>query len=136
MVEGPGRRSSASTAELLDPEFQTVATFRPRRAGPGFFCDGTTPSRFIQTIFCLPLLFRICTIHDSDPAHRPLHRRREPLRPAKALGFDIDYKRLLEGVPERGDLMRAYYYTAMIEDQEYSPIRPLVDWLDYNGFPS
>ena len=31
-------------------------------------------------------------------------------------------------------LVRAYYYTAMVDDQEYSPIRPLVDWLDYNGF--
>ena len=27
-----------------------------------------------------------------------------------------------------------FYYTAIIEDQEYSSIRPLVDWLDYNGY--
>lgn len=53
---------------------------------------------------------------------------------AKALNIDIDYKRLLEEFRKRGILMRAYYYTAIIDDQEYSPIRPLVDWLDYNGF--
>jgi uncharacterized LabA/DUF88 family protein len=53
---------------------------------------------------------------------------------AKALNFDIDYKKLLEEFRKRGVLVRAYYYTAIIEDQEYSPLRPLVDWLDYNGF--
>ena len=53
---------------------------------------------------------------------------------AKGLNFDIDYKKLLEEFRKRGVLVRAYYYTAIIEDQEYSPIRPLVDWLDYNGF--
>ena len=53
---------------------------------------------------------------------------------ARALGFDIDYRRLLEVFSDRGKLLRAFYYTALIEDQEYSPIRPLVDWLDYNGY--
>ena len=53
---------------------------------------------------------------------------------ARALGFDIDYRRLLEVFTEKGRLLRAFYYTALIEDQEYSPIRPLVDWLDYNGY--
>ncbi len=53
---------------------------------------------------------------------------------ARALGFDIDYKRLLEEFASKGHLVRAFYYTALIEDQEYSPIRPLVDWLDYNGY--
>ena len=53
---------------------------------------------------------------------------------AKALGFDIDYKRLLKEFQGRGTLVRAYYYTAVIEDQEFSSIRPLIDWLDYNGF--
>ncbi len=53
---------------------------------------------------------------------------------AKGLGFDIDYRKLLEEFRKRGILVRAYYYTALVEDQEYSPIRPLVDWLDYNGF--
>ena len=53
---------------------------------------------------------------------------------ARALGFDIDYKRLLEMFSAKGRLIRAFYYTALVEDQEYSPIRPLVDWLDYNGY--
>jgi len=53
---------------------------------------------------------------------------------SKGLGFDIDYRKLLEEFRQRGVLIRAYYYTALVEDQEYSPIRPLVDWLDYNGF--
>jgi uncharacterized LabA/DUF88 family protein len=53
---------------------------------------------------------------------------------AKALGFDIDYRRLLQEFQGRGMLLRAFYYTAVIEDQEYPSIRPLVDWLDYNGY--
>lgn len=53
---------------------------------------------------------------------------------AKSLGFDIDYKRLLKEFQSRGKLIRAFYYTALVEDQEYSSIRPLIDWLDYNGF--
>ncbi|HEY8261629.1 MAG TPA: NYN domain-containing protein [Methylosinus sp.] len=53
---------------------------------------------------------------------------------AKSLGFDIDYKRLLREFQSRGRLIRAFYYTALIEDQEYSSIRPLIDWLDYNGY--
>ena len=53
---------------------------------------------------------------------------------AKTLGFDIDYKRLLKEFQSRGKLIRAFYYTALVEDQEYSSIRPLIDWLDYNGF--
>src|ERR1700746_1191514 len=52
----------------------------------------------------------------------------------KTLGFDVDYKRLLKEFQGRGNLPRAFYYTAIIEDQEYSSIRPLVDWLDYNGY--
>ena len=53
---------------------------------------------------------------------------------ARSLGFDIDYRRLLKVFREKGHLVRAYYYTALVEDQEYSPIRPLIDWLDYNGY--
>ena len=53
---------------------------------------------------------------------------------ARALRFDIDYKRLFELFAAKGRLIRAFYYTALLEDQEYSPIRPLVDWLDYNGY--
>tara|TARA_R110000868_G_scaffold56830_3_gene176074 strand:- start:8451 stop:8996 length:546 start_codon:yes stop_codon:yes gene_type:complete len=52
----------------------------------------------------------------------------------KALGFDIDFKRLLDEFRKRGRLIRANYYTALLEHEEYNPLRPLVDWLDYNGF--
>src|SRR5690554_2618039 len=53
---------------------------------------------------------------------------------ARGLGFDIDYKRLLEHFRSKGTLIRAFYYTALLEDQEYSLLRPLIDWLDYNGY--
>ncbi len=53
---------------------------------------------------------------------------------AKALEFDIDYKRLLGFFANQGQLVRAFYFTALLEEQEFSPIRPLVDWLDYNGY--
>ncbi len=52
----------------------------------------------------------------------------------KALGFEIDYRNLLNEFKSRGKLLRAFYYTAIVEDQEYSSIRPLIDFLDYNGF--
>jgi uncharacterized LabA/DUF88 family protein len=53
---------------------------------------------------------------------------------AKTLGFEIDYKRLLRKFQSRGYLLRAFYYTAVAEDTEYPSIRPLIDWLDYNGY--
>ncbi|MDH3241059.1 MAG: NYN domain-containing protein [Alphaproteobacteria bacterium] len=53
---------------------------------------------------------------------------------ARNLGFDIDYKKLRELFGSKGQLVRAFYYTALIDDQDYSPLRPLVDWLDYNGY--
>ncbi len=53
---------------------------------------------------------------------------------ARGLGFDIDYRRLLELFANKARLIRAFYYTALVENEEYSPIRPLVDWLDYNGY--
>jgi len=53
---------------------------------------------------------------------------------SRSLGFEIDFKRLLQEYESRGTLLRALYYTATIEDQEYSAIRPLIDWLDYNGY--
>ena len=53
---------------------------------------------------------------------------------AKALGFDIDFKKLLKEMRSRGNLLRAFYYAAILEDQAYSSVRPLVDWLDYNGY--
>ena len=53
---------------------------------------------------------------------------------AKNLGFDIDYGKLRYFFESGSWLVRAYYYTAIADDQEYSPVRPLADWLDYNGF--
>lgn len=52
----------------------------------------------------------------------------------KAIGVDIDYRRLLAQFQSKAFMLRAYYYTALVEDQEYSSIRPLIDWLDYNGY--
>ena len=53
---------------------------------------------------------------------------------AKALGFDVDFKRLLREFETRGVMLRAFYYTMAIEDHEFSSMRRLVDWLDYNGY--
>lgn len=53
---------------------------------------------------------------------------------AKGLKFDIDYERLLELCARKRTLVRAFYYIAVAEDQEFSPLRTLVDWVDYNGF--
>ncbi len=53
---------------------------------------------------------------------------------SRTLGFDVDYKNLLEYFRGQGYLVRAYYYTALLETEEYSPLRPLVDWLGYNGY--
>ena len=53
---------------------------------------------------------------------------------ARAIGLDIDYGKLLEEFGGRGNLLRATYYTVIIEDQEYSSVRPPVDWLEYNGY--
>ncbi|MBR7158183.1 MAG: NYN domain-containing protein [Alphaproteobacteria bacterium] len=52
----------------------------------------------------------------------------------KSSGFDVDYSRLKEYFAKSERLVRAFYYTCQQEDPEYSPLRPLVDWLDYNGF--
>src|SRR3954463_11127237 len=53
---------------------------------------------------------------------------------ARALGFDIDYRRLLKVFRDKGRLGGGHYYTALGGDQGDSPIRPLIDWLDYNGY--
>jgi uncharacterized LabA/DUF88 family protein len=52
----------------------------------------------------------------------------------KALGFDVDFKRLLIEFQSRGALVRAFFYTTVFEDNEFSTLRPLLDWLDYNGY--
>jgi len=53
---------------------------------------------------------------------------------AKALGFEVDYRQLLQAFGDHGTLLRAIYYTAVAEDQQFSSLRPLTDWLDYNGY--
>jgi len=53
---------------------------------------------------------------------------------SRSIGFDVDYKNLLNHFRQRAYLVRAYYYTALLETEEYSPLRPLVDWLGYNGY--
>ena len=53
---------------------------------------------------------------------------------SKALGIDVDYKRLLYWLREEGTFVRAYYFTLLEDSAEYSGIRPLVDWLEYNGY--
>lgn len=52
----------------------------------------------------------------------------------KALEFDVDYRKLLTELKSWGRLVRVFYYTAVVDDDEFSSIRPLLDWLDYNGF--
>ena len=49
-----------------------------------------------------------------------------------SLGFSIDYKRLLDSFG--GSLYKAYYFTAMPPDTEQSTLRPLADYLEFNGF--
>ena len=53
---------------------------------------------------------------------------------SRNLGFDVDYRKLREFTMKRGRLVRMYYYAAMIENEEYSPLKPLTDWLAYNGY--
>src|SRR3954451_3335442 len=53
---------------------------------------------------------------------------------ARTLGFEMDYRRLLTEFSSRGTVLRAFYYTTILEDLEYSSVRPLLDWLDYNGY--
>jgi uncharacterized LabA/DUF88 family protein len=87
---------------------------------------------------------RTTTLNNKDPLPQLMFDPRDKIAlyidganlyaTAKSLGFDIDYKRLLKEFQAKGYLLRAYYYTALAEDQEYSSIRPLIDWLDYNGY--
>ena len=52
----------------------------------------------------------------------------------KSLGFEIDYKRLLNEFRSRGLLLRSFYYTAVFEHSERPSLQALLDWLAYNGF--
>jgi uncharacterized LabA/DUF88 family protein len=53
---------------------------------------------------------------------------------SRNLGFDVDYRNLLEYFKKRTRVLRAYYYSAVLETEEYSPLKPLTDWLAYNGY--
>lgn len=53
---------------------------------------------------------------------------------ARELGLDIDFKELLNEFRNRGTLLRAFYYSAIVDDVAENPVRPLLDWLGYNGF--
>ena len=53
---------------------------------------------------------------------------------SRNLGFDIDYRSLLEFFRSRANVIRAYYYSALLDTEEYSPLKPLTDWLAYNGY--
>ncbi|RUT26750.1 NYN domain-containing protein [Asaia sp. W19] len=53
---------------------------------------------------------------------------------AKSVGFEVDYRRLLKYFRTNTNLLRAYYYAAIPETEEYSPLKPLTDWLAYNGY--
>jgi uncharacterized LabA/DUF88 family protein len=53
---------------------------------------------------------------------------------SRSLGFDVDYRRLLDFFGAKVNLIRAYYYSALLDTEEYSPLKPLTDWLAYNGY--
>ncbi len=53
---------------------------------------------------------------------------------SRNLGFDVDYRNMLEFFRAKTNVIRAYYYSAVLETEEYSPLKPLTDWLAYNGY--
>ena len=53
---------------------------------------------------------------------------------SRNLELEIDYKRLLAYFRKKGYLLRAHYYTTLPDGDDYSSIRPLIDYLDYNGY--
>ena len=53
---------------------------------------------------------------------------------SRYLGFDVDYRNLLDYFRTQTYLLRAYYYSALLDSEEYSPVKPLTDWLSYNGY--
>lgn len=53
---------------------------------------------------------------------------------SRNLGFDIDYRSMLEFFRRKSNVIRAYYYAALLDTEEYSPLKPLTDWLAYNGY--
>ena len=53
---------------------------------------------------------------------------------SRNLGFDVDYRNMLDYFRTKTNIIRAYYYSAVLETEEYSPLKPLTDWLAYNGY--
>ena len=53
---------------------------------------------------------------------------------SRSLGFDVDYRQMLTYFQTRTNIVRAYYYSAILKTEEYSPLKPLTDWLAYNGY--
>lgn len=53
---------------------------------------------------------------------------------SRSLGFDVDYKKLLDFFASKTHVIRAYYYAAILDTEDYSPLKPLTDWLSYNGY--
>ena len=53
---------------------------------------------------------------------------------SRNLGFDVDYRNMLEYFRAKTNVVRAYYYSAVVDTEEYSPLKPLTDWLAYNGY--
>lgn len=53
---------------------------------------------------------------------------------SRALGFEVDFAAMLDFFGRSTYLVRAFYYTALVETEDYSPLRPLTDWLAYNGW--
>ena len=55
---------------------------------------------------------------------------------AKALSFEIDYKKLRDGFAERCNVLRSYYFQATPPDgyENYAYVKPLTDFLSYNNY--
>lgn len=53
---------------------------------------------------------------------------------ARSTGVDIDFKKLKSFFQDRTHLVRAFYYTTVVVQDQHATIKPLVDWLEYNGF--
>ena len=108
--------------------------FRLGLSNPPFKATGAVPRSYIQQIFTYDALASDCTkefnsvLKDNEKTVVFIDGA-NLYATARGLDFDIDYKKLLSLFQTRSNLVRAYYYTVLIEDQEYSPIRPLVDWL-------
>jgi uncharacterized LabA/DUF88 family protein len=57
------------------------------------------------------------------------------LAASRSLGFSVDFKRLLPLFRRQARLTRILFYAALTEDDRGEcPMRPLLDWLQYNGY--